>query len=202
MARQIRNAGLDRPTVPVACRLDAAGAVSDLVQRDLRWSDRHRGRRRGPAGAQTRSVRRPPAGRALCGLELDADYVAGVLGPTQRIKNEDKVLTFNIGSIVVAGSVLDRRTQFRQGETLQAECGLIPPHKDMWVECNLHDVENRVVDHIGLFVSADAMRAIFYYNFGDCLLPGEYTIALRIGGEEVLRRPISILPRVKACLAN
>ncbi len=138
----------------------------------------------------TRSKRRIPSA------------VGELLGPTTRIRNEDKVLLYDVGSILVGGAVLDRRTQFRQGETVRIQCGLTPPHEDMWIECNLHDSENRLVDTIGVLVASEEMRAMFYYNLGDCTLPGEYSLVLKIAGEEIMRRPITILPRTTACLAN
>jgi hypothetical protein len=145
-------------------------------------------------------MRRPQGPYAL--KEADPDRVKELLAPTSRIRNEDKVLLFDVGSILVGGAVLDRRTQFHQGERMRIQCDLNPPHEDMWIECNLHDAEDRVVDTIGVLVSNEEMRAMFYYNLGDCTLPGGYQLVLKIAGEEIMRRPITILPRTKACLAN
>ena len=107
------------------------------------------------------------------------------------------------GPSCVGGAVLDRRTQFRQGETVRIECDLSPPHEDMWIECNLHDSENRVVDTIGVFVSSEEMRAMFYYNLGDCTMPGK----LSAGAQDRRRRdhaPPDHDPAADrtACLAN
>jgi hypothetical protein len=146
------------------------------------------------------AIRRPEGPRPL--KELDPAYVAEVTGPTKRIRTEDKVFAFDVGTILAAGAVLDRRTQFRQGEKIQVQCVLTTPHEDMWVECNLRDSENRTVDTVDLPVAVDAMRALFYYNIGDCLMPGSYYLALKISGEEVMRREITILPRIKSASAN
>jgi len=145
-------------------------------------------------------LRRPQGPYAL--HELDPDRVAEMLGPTSRIRNADKVLLFDVGSIVVGGAVLDRRTQFHQGESVRIQCGLVPPHENMWIACNLHDSANRVVDTIGTFVASDAMRAMFNYNLGDSIQPGEYSLVLKIADEEIMRRPITILPKAKSRLAN
>ncbi len=112
------------------------------------------------------------------------------------------MLLFDVGSIIVGGAILDRRTEFRQGETVRIQCDLSPPHEDMWIECNLHDHEDRVVDTIGVFVSTDEMRAMYYYNLGECTMPGTYSLVLKIAGEEIMRRPLKVLPRTTACLAN
>jgi hypothetical protein len=130
--------------------------------------------------------------------------VAELLGPPRRIASEDKVLNFDIGSIFVGGCLLDRRTTFRQGERVRVQCGLVPPHESMWIQCNLHDSQNRVVDTIGLFLSCDMLRALFYYDIGDCVAPGDYSLVLKIAGDEIMRRKITVLSRsgAPACLAN
>jgi hypothetical protein len=133
---------------------------------------------------------------------LAPDEVAQLLAPTGRIAHEDKVLNFDVGSIFVGGSLIDRRTTFHQGETLRVQCGLIPPHESMWIQCNLHDSQNRVVDTIGLFLSCDMLRALYYYNIGDCVSPGDYSLVLKIAGEEIMRRKVTILPRSTSCAAN
>jgi hypothetical protein len=145
-------------------------------------------------------IRRPEGPYAL--KEMSPERAHELLAPTARIRNEDKVLSFDVGSTLVAGAVFDRRTQFRQGETMRIECDLLPPHEDMWMECNLHDAEDRVVDTIGFMIASEDMRAMFYYRLGDCTLPGDYSLVLKIAGGEIMRRHVKILPRTMACLAN
>jgi hypothetical protein len=145
-------------------------------------------------------IRRPQGPYEL--KVLDRRRVAELLAPTARIRNEDKVLYFDVGSIVVGGAVIDSRTQFRQGEIMRIQCGLCPPHEDLWIECNLQDAENRVVDTVGVFLACDNLRAMFYYNLGDSTLPGNYSLVLTIAGEEIMRRSVSVLPRTTAGLAN
>jgi hypothetical protein len=145
-------------------------------------------------------MRRPQGPYTL--KEIDPKEVSEMVGQTPRLRNEDKMLLFDVGSMLVGGAVLDRRTTFHQGETVRVQCGLSPPHEDIWMECNLHDSEDRVVDNIGIFVSTEENRPMFFYNLGDCTMPGDYKLVLKIGGEEIIRRPIKILPRTTACLAN
>jgi hypothetical protein len=134
--------------------------------------------------------------------ELDPAYVAELLAPTPRIANDDKVLSFDVGTFLVGGALLDRRTQIRQGETLRAQCGLIPPHEDLVCECILQDSENRTVCHLDQIVTSESLRATFNYNIGDCTSPGEYALVLKIAGEEVMRRSVTVLARSAGCLAN
>jgi hypothetical protein len=48
------------------------------------------------------------------------------------------------------------------------------------------------------------LRALFYYSLGDCIAPGKYSLVLKIADEEIMRRPITVLPRhgTAACVAN
>jgi hypothetical protein len=141
-------------------------------------------------------MRRPEGPYAL--KELDPNYVAEELRPSERVRNEDKVLLFDIGSRVLAGAVVDRRTEFRQGEMMKAECDLVPPHEDLWLTCELEDPEHRVIDTTGCTVSADSMRAIFDYNIGTTMSPGDYSLVLKIGRDEIMRRPFRVLAAAKA----
>ncbi len=136
--------------------------------------------------------------------ELSYEEASQLLAPDRRIAAEDKVLNFDIGSMFLGGCLADRRTTFRQGETVRVQCGLIPPHENLWIQCNLHDSENRVVETNGLFLSCEMLRALFYYNLGDCIAPGEYSLVLKIADEEIMRRPITVVPRHgrAACVAN
>jgi hypothetical protein len=140
-------------------------------------------------------MRRPEGPYAL--KELDPNYVAEVLRPSERIRNEDKVILFDIGSKVISGAVVDRRTEFHQGELMKAECDLIPPHEDLWLACELVDSDQRVVDKTGSTVSADSMRAIFDYVLGDSMPAGDYSLVLKVEGEEIMRRPFRLLAAQK-----
>jgi hypothetical protein len=146
-------------------------------------------------------LRRPEGPYAL--KELDPNYVAQVLRPSERIRHQDKVLLFDIGSKVIAGAVVDRRTQYRQGELMKAECDLIPPHEDLWLTCEVHDADHGLIDTTGCTISCDSMRAIFDYTIGDSMPAGSYSLVLKIGGEEIIRRPFRVIASHKSApLAN
>jgi hypothetical protein len=47
------------------------------------------------------------------------------------------------------------------------------------------------------------MRAIFDYTIGDSMPTGDYSLVLKIGGEEIIRRHFRVLPnRAGGRLAN
>jgi hypothetical protein len=136
-------------------------------------------------------MRRPEGPYTL--KELDPNYVAQELRPSERLRNEDKVLLFDIGSRVLVGAVVDRKTEFRKGDKMKAQCDLVPPHEDLWLTCELEDSDRRVIDKTGCTVSADSMRAIFDYNIGDTTPPGSYTLVLKIGQDEIMRRGFRVI---------
>jgi hypothetical protein len=145
-------------------------------------------------------VRRPEGPYTL--KVLDPSYVAELLRPSERIRNEDKVLSFDIGSRMIAGAVVDRRTEFYQGEQMKAECDLVPPHEDLWLTCELQDADQRVIDTTGCSVSTDSMRAIFDYSVNEAIPGGNYSLVLKIGNDEIIRRPFRVISLQKASLAN
>ncbi len=138
-------------------------------------------------------MRRPEGPYTL--KELDPNYVAQLLRPSERIRNQDKVLLFDIGTRVAAGSVLDRRSEFHQGELMKAQCDLVPPHEDLWLGCEVEDAQHRVIDTTGCSVAGESMRAIFDYTIGVSMPTGDYSLVLKIGGEEIIRRHFRVLPK-------
>ena len=69
-------------------------------------------------------IRRPQGPYAL--KEMDRKHVDEMLAPPGRIRNEDKVFLFDVGSILLGDAVLDRRSQFHQGETVPHRVRLEP----------------------------------------------------------------------------
>ena len=158
----------------------------------------------GGAGLEYRldpyGMRRPEGPYGL--KQLESDVVAEMLGPTKCIRHEDSVFMFDVGSIVVGGAVLDHKTQFRPGDTVWIQCGLLPPHEALWIECNLHDTQNRVVDARETIADYSSLRTLFNYRIGHGILPGEYSVVLKIAGEEIMRRQIWILGGPRGAAAN
>jgi Vitamin K-dependent gamma-carboxylase len=136
-------------------------------------------------------MRRPEGPYAL--KELDPAYVAEELRPTERVRNEDKVLLFDIGSRVICGAIVDRKSVFVQGDLMKAECDLVPPHEDLWLTVELQDADHRIMDTTGSSMSADSMRTVFDYHLGESMPTGDYSLLLKIGGDEIIRRPFKLL---------
>ncbi|MBW3542604.1 MAG: HTTM domain-containing protein [Planctomycetes bacterium] len=136
--------------------------------------------------------------------ELDPPLVQAMLAPAKPVRLEDKVFSFDVGTLTVGGSLATRRRQFRAGEEFIAQVMMNPPFEDMWLECNLHDAEDRVLNRIGQPVTRDMMRATFIYTLPHSLEPGEYSLVVATRGREITRRTITVRPSPasRAPLAN
>jgi hypothetical protein len=146
--------------------------------------------------------------------EMSEEDVEPLFAPERPIRQSDKVLAFDLGTMVVGEHLLDRRLAFRQGESIIAQVSLSPPHEDMWVDCTLHDAVEKEVDGVvntipgklitkaGQIVAREQFRGNFTFKLDEAFEPGEYLFRLRCGTEEVARRKFTLLPSVKSASAN
>ena len=127
--------------------------------------------------------------------ELDPATVLPMLQQSERIRESDKYLSFTIGSDMLGDVLMDRKDVFRQGEPIVAQCTLNPPHEDMWIECNLHDGDGRIIDRVGQVADRSMLRVSYAFVLPESLLPGPYFLIVRSGGQEITRRPITLVAR-------
>jgi hypothetical protein len=127
-------------------------------------------------------------------VELDSDEVRLMLRKSERIRESDKYLSFDVGTDLLGDVIANHRTTFRIGETLIAQCTLNPPHEDMYIECNLHDAHDRVIDRVGQIVDRGALRCSWRFFIYNVLQPGRYDLVFMSRGREMSRRSIEILP--------
>lgn len=136
-------------------------------------------------------------------VELDADYVRGtLLAPTKRMRMVDKFSSLDIGTTLVGGVVVYPRREFYQGEKITAQCHMNAAHEDMWVECNLHDANDRLIDRVGQIVPRENLRANTIYTLSEALEPGIYHLVVKAAGREVMRKSFTLKARAKAVSAN
>lgn len=133
---------------------------------------------------------------------LDRELALSMLQSNDPIRTEDKFYSFDLGTTLVGEILANRRDQFTHGDTVIAQCSMNPPYEDMWVECNLHDADDRIIDRTGMVISREMMRANYLYQLGDALEPGDYFLVLKSGGKEVARRPFRLKGQGSAPLAN
>lgn len=125
--------------------------------------------------------------------EIDTATVQQMLRPSEPIREQDKFLSFEIGTDLLSDVVINRRKEFRHGETLVAQTVLTPPHEDMWIECNLHDADGHVIDEVGQIVERTKLRASWAYEMKRSLEPGTYWLVIRTSGQEITRRSFTLL---------
>jgi hypothetical protein len=127
--------------------------------------------------------------------ELDPAKVVPMLRQSERIRESDKYLSFNIGSDMLGDVLMDRKDVFRHGDPIVAQCTLNPPHEDMWIECNLHDGDGRIIDRVGQVADRSMLRVSYAFVLPESLLPGQYFLIVRSGGQEITRRAITLVAR-------
>ncbi|MHC4880827.1 MAG: HTTM domain-containing protein [Planctomycetota bacterium] len=125
--------------------------------------------------------------------EIDAETVGHMLRASEPIREQDKYLTFEIGTDLLSDVVINRRSKFRHGESLVAQVVLTPPHEDMWIECNLHDADGHVIDEVGQIVERQKLRASWAYEMKSSLEPGRYWLVIRSSGQEIMRRSFELV---------
>jgi hypothetical protein len=127
--------------------------------------------------------------------ELDASVVVPMLRQSERVRESDKYLSFVIGSDMIGDVLIDRKDVFRHGDEIVAQCTLNPPHEDMWIECNLHDSDNHLIDRVGQVADRNMLRVSYAFVLPESLVPGQYFLVVRSGGQEITRRSITLVDR-------
>jgi hypothetical protein len=127
--------------------------------------------------------------------EIDAAVVIPMLRQSERVRESDKYLSFVIGSDMIGDVLMNRKDAFRHGDAIVAQCTLNPPHEDMWIECNLHDSDNHLIDRVGQVADRNMLRVSYAFVLPESLLPGQYFLVVRSGGQEITRRSITLLGR-------
>lgn len=123
---------------------------------------------------------------------IDATVARTMIQKEQPVRQRDKFFSFDIGTSTIGEQLANRKTEYRFGQTMIAQCNLNPPHEDMWVECVLEDSDGRMIEQFGQFVTRDMLRATFTYQFGNWLVPGKYHIVLKNNRQEISRRRFTL----------
>src|SRR5262249_28913193 len=141
-------------------------------------------------------LRRPEGPYHLA--EIEPEIVQQMLAPTPQLRDIDKFFALDTGTIQFGDLLVDRRTSFRQGERMIAKGHLPLPHEAMGMKMHLLDSENRLVARRNQIATREMFRAHFMYDFNNSTDPGEYTVVIQTAGNEVLRKPLTILPRSRS----
>jgi hypothetical protein len=136
---------------------------------------------------------RRPEGRYQLAL-LPQERVDELLRGDTRLRSEDKVFSFDVGSRLIGGILANRRDQFDYDENVMVQCSLLAPHEDLWVEINLHDAAGNIIARHGQFAPREFTRVNHTHRFGEGLPPGEYCWVLRFDGQDITRRSFRLGP--------
>ena len=138
-------------------------------------------------------LRRPEGPHSL--TLADPVLVDKILTPTEPWRESDMFFAVDTGTILVGDQLADRRREFRHGETMIAQCNLIPPHDDLYIGCQIHDSENRIVNRLETVATREMFRSNFTYPISDTMTPGDYTLVITTGGRPVMQKFITVLAR-------
>jgi hypothetical protein len=134
--------------------------------------------------------------------ELPQEEVAQLFKRFEPIREVDKFLAVDVGSVVVANRLADRKTQFRYEDILICETSLNPPHDDMYIECNLVGNDQKVINRVGNIVPRESSFAHFRYRLTDALEPGSYFLVIKSRNQEICRREFSVGKGLAGPVAN
>jgi hypothetical protein len=129
---------------------------------------------------------------------MDPARAERMIGGLERVRYEDLWHSFDVGSQTLGGYLANRRTEFAYGDQAVVECCIVPPHGDLYVECNLHDDQNRLLQRSGQVMVREKIRTHFEYKWTEVYRPGAYDLVLMLNGNEVARRRVSVGPHVPA----
>jgi len=128
--------------------------------------------------------------------EVDPEFVDEMLAPEQVMREKDKFLSVDVGTQMVSGWLVDRKTEFMVGDSILVQCCLNPPHEDIWIDCHFCEENGRIVYRTGNIVPRENLRNTFQFYIGEVLEPGNYYVSIKSKGKEVLRRSITLLPKL------
>jgi hypothetical protein len=124
---------------------------------------------------------------------MDPARVEMMMTSSPMLRVEDKFFAIDLGTTTLGGLIVDRRTTFRPGQNLIAQCTLVQPHEDMWIECEIVDEHNRLVRSYGQVATREQFRANFAQYLSPDMAPGNYAVVVRNRRKEVLRRSFTVL---------
>ena len=130
--------------------------------------------------------------------EIDPELMEKMLAPEQIMRQKDKFLSVDVGTLMVGGWLTNRKSEFMIGDLILVQCCLNPPHEDIWIDCHFCEEDGRIVHRTGNIVSRENLRNTFQIYASEVLEPGKYYVSIKSKGKEVLRRSITLLPKLSA----
>lgn len=133
---------------------------------------------------------------------MSPERVALIFEHKEQIREADKFFALEIGSETLGGVVINRGTTWQPGDSIIAQCVLIPPHDDLWISCVLTDSLGQELYQAQLPIYREMRRADFPFTFTSDMAPGDYRLVIRSAGETVLSRTIHLVADDGSVLSN
>lgn len=133
---------------------------------------------------------------------MSAERVELLFKNQQPIREADKFFALEIGSETLGGVVVNRGTSWQPGDSVIAQCTLIPPHDDLWITCVVTNSLGQELYQAQLPIYREMRRADFPFTFAPDMTPGDYQFVIRSAGETVLSRTIQIEAGEPELLSN
>lgn len=148
--------------------------------------------------------------------EISQEQADHLFGPEIPLRHVDKLVGFDMGTVAIGEHLLNRRSEFTQGERLIAHVTFAPPHEDMWIDCvlaeatekpdaegNLQSVPGTTITKLGQVVPRESSRVNFLFRLAESLEPGDYFLRLRCANDEIALRKFTLKPvNPQAAAAN
>ena len=144
--------------------------------------------------------RRPTGPYAL--QAIPEQRVSELFAKPDRMRDEDKFFALEMGTETLGGVVVHRRDTYEPGSQIIAQCALVPPHEDMWVECRLSDALGCQLHEAGQPVTRDMLRVNFTFQLPHDLAPGDYRLTIRCNSNDMLWRDVRIGSPAPVVLSN
>jgi len=125
---------------------------------------------------------------------IEPQRLSSLLREAPGLEPVDKMFAFDVGTELLGEVLLDRRKSFRHGEQAIVQCHLQPQHEDLYVEVQIRDESDRIVQRGGLVIARENLRGNLFYTLDKSLDPGRYAFVMRIDGQEVARKHILLEP--------
>jgi len=129
---------------------------------------------------------------------MDPQDAKRLLRTDRVIREQDKLLSFDIGKYQIGGVVVETGKIFKPGDKIFAQANLIPPHDDLFVECQLVSERGLVFDQSNGIASRENFRYTFNYLLPDTLRDGTYQFILKLNNQEVARQSFEFVSQVDA----
>lgn len=124
--------------------------------------------------------------------EVPPAEVARLLEETP-LREIDKFHAIDIGTLAVGEHLLDRGATVRQGQVAIVQVTFLPPHEDLFVECLLRAPDGAVVSRLSNIVPRESFRWHFQFKLDGAFEPGVYSVQIRSGNQEVLKKDLTLL---------